>query len=230
MAVPAWLNQAILHYGYWVVLGAVLLETMGIPIPGETSLVAAAVFAGTGSPLRIGWVIAFAAAGAIIGDNIGFTIGRRGGYPLARRVLRALHIRESALDYARSYFQRYGDKTVFLGRFISILRAYVSLVAGVSQMPRRTFFAWNAAGGVAWALVYGLLGYFLGKNLPLLGRVLRALGIGGVVVVVVALAGVAAFWLFRRRRAQAAALQRIRAQRSGEETPDEVRASEDMVE
>jgi len=221
MNAPAWLDHAIAQYGYWVVLVAVLLETMGVPIPGETALVAAAVYAGTGSHLQIGWVIAFAAIGAITGDNIGFTIGRYGGYPLARRILHALHVRESALDYVRGYFQRYGDKTVFLGRFISILRAYVSLLAGVSQMRRRIFFAWNAAGGVAWALVYGLLGYFLGRNLPLLSRVLRALGIGGVVVAAVAVGGLVVFWLVRRRRAQAAALRRVRAEFPAEQAPGE---------
>lgn len=229
MAVPAWLDQAILQYGYWVVLGAVLLETMGVPLPGETTLVAAAVYAGTGSQLNIAWVIVFAAAGAILGDNIGFTIGRRGGYPLARRALRALRLRESALDYARDYFQRHGDKTVFIGRFISLLRAYVSLLAGVSQMPRRTFFAWNAAGGITWALVYGLLGYFLGKNLPLLGRVLRALGVGGVVVAGLAIVGAVVFWLIRRRRARAVALQRVRAAASSEDT-SEKRTTEDVTE
>ncbi len=230
MAVPAWLDQAILQYGYWVVLGTVLLETMGVPLPGETSLVAAAVYAGTGSPLNIVWVILFAAAGAITGDNLGFTIGRYGGYPLALRLLRTLRIREEALDYARGYFQRYGDKTVFMGRFISILRAYVSLLAGISQMPRRTFFAWNAAGGVTWAVIYGLLGYFLGKNLPLLGRVLHALGIGGVVVVALAFVGLVAFWLIRRRRARAAALQRGPAETPDAEAADETRATEDVTE
>lgn len=204
MAAPAWLNHAILLYGYWVVLVAVALETMGVPFPGETALLAAAAYAGTGEPLNIAWVIAFAAAGAILGDNIGFTVGRYGGYPLVRRILRLLHVRESALDYTRRYFERHGDKTVFIGRFFSLLRVTVAFLAGVNQMPRRIFFFWNAAGGVVWALVYGLLGYFLGRNLPLLNRALNTLGIGGVVVVVAFFGGLLALWLIRRRRAQPA--------------------------
>ncbi len=205
MTAPAWLDQAILTYGYWIVLVAVALESMGVPFPGETTLLAAAVYAGAGASLEIGWVIAFAAAGAIIGDNLGFAIGWYGGYPLARRTLRALHVRESALDYTRAYFQRHGDKTVFIGRFVAVLRATVAFLAGVNRMPRRTFFIWNAAGGVVWALVYGLLGYFLGKNLPLLDQVTQALGVGGVVVIIAFISGLVALWLIRRRTARATA-------------------------
>ncbi len=202
MTAPAWLDQAILMYGYWVVLVAVALETMGVPFPGETSLLAAAIYAGTGKPLNIFWVIAFAAVGAIIGDNVGFTVGRYGGYPLVRRILRVLHVRESALDYSRRYFERHGDKTVFVGRFFSVLRVTVAFLAGVNQMPRRVFFFWNAAGGIVWALVYGLLGYFLGRNLPLLDRVIRALGIGGGVLLGAFVVALAVLWFIRRRRAR----------------------------
>lgn len=206
MTVPLWLDHAILTYGYWFVLVAVSLETMGVPFPGETTLLAAAIYAGTGKPLNIALVILFAAAGAIIGDNVGFTVGRYGGYPLVRRILRLLHVRESALDYTQRFFERHGDKTVFLGRFISILRATVAFLAGVSQMRRRVFFVWNAAGGICWATLYGLLGFFLGRNLPLLRRVIDVLGIGGVVVVVVAVVGALIFWFIRRRQQEAAAL------------------------
>ena len=209
MTAPAWLDQAILSYGYWVVLVAVALETMGVPFPGETTLLAAAVYAGTGSPLNIGWVIAFAAAGAIIGDNIGFSVGWYGGYPLARRILRLLHVRESALDYTRHYFARHGDKTVFVGRFFSALRVTVAFLAGVNHMPRRVFFAWNAAGGIVWALVYGLLGYFLGRNLPLLARVTQALGIGGAVVFGAFVAGLIALWVIHRRHEARAAEENV---------------------
>lgn len=232
MTAPAWLDQAILMYGYWVVLVAVSLETMGIPFPGETSLLAAAIYAGSGKPLNIGWVIAFAAAGAIIGDNVGFTIGRYGGYPLVRRILRTLRMRESALDYTRRYFDRHGDKTVFIGRFVALLRATVAFLAGLNQMPRRTFFVWNAAGGITWALVYGLLGYFLGRNLPLLDRVLRVLGIGGVVVAVAFVVGLVALWVIQRRRAERRALLAAASPADAEaaEAPDETHMTEDVAE
>ena len=231
MTAPAWLDQAILSYGYWVVLVAVALETMGVPFPGETTLLAAAVYAGTGSPLNIAWVIAFAAAGAIIGDNIGFSVGWYGGYPLARRILRLLHVRESALDYTRHYFARHGDKTVFVGRFFSLLRVTVAFLAGVNHMPRRVFFVWNATGGIVWALVYGLLGYFLGRNLPLLARVTQALGIGGAVVVAAFIAGLIALWLIHRRHEAQAAEEPVT---EGETEPvtegETARETEDVAE
>lgn len=229
MTAPAWLDQAILTYGYWVVLVAVALETMGVPFPGETALLAAAVYAGTGRPLNIGWVIAFAAVGAIIGDNVGYTVGWYGGYPLVRRILRALHVRESALDYTRRYFERHGDKTVFVGRFFSVLRVTVAFLAGVNRMPRRTFFFWNAAGGIVWALVYGLLGYFLGRNLPLLDRVTQALGVGGAVAIGAFIVGLIAFWLIRRRREAQVAAQ-APADKNADETADETRGAEDATE
>lgn len=199
MTAPAWLDHAILTYGYWMVLLMVALESMGVPLPGETTLVAAAVYAGTDKPLSIAWVIAFAAAGAILGDNIGFTIGWYGGFPLVRRILRLLHVREGTLDYARRFFERHGDKTVFLGRFFALLRTTVAFLAGVNHMPRRAFTIWNALGGVVWALIYGLLGYFLGKNLPLLGRVLSALGIIGALAIVIFIGALVALWIMRRR-------------------------------
>jgi membrane protein DedA with SNARE-associated domain len=212
MSAPAWLDHLILTYGYWVVLVAVSLESMGVPFPGETTLLAAAVYAGTGKPLAIAWVIVFAAAGAIIGDNIGFTIGWFGGYPLARRILRLLRVREDTLDYARRFFERHGDKTVFLGRFFSLLRATVALLAGVNHMPRRTFFVWNGLGGSVWALLFGLLGYFLGRNIPLLDRVLRALGLAGLLAVVAFVGGLIVLWFIRRRRNEQAARAAIAAE------------------
>ncbi|MGH2502602.1 MAG: DedA family protein [Ktedonobacterales bacterium] len=212
MSAPPWLDHLILTYGYWVVLVAVSLESMGVPFPGESTLLAAAVYAGTGKPLAIAWVIAFAAAGAIIGDNIGFTIGWFGGYPLARRILRLLRVREDALDYARRFFARHGDKTVFLGRFFSLLRATVALLAGVNHMPRRTFFVWNGLGGSVWALLFGLLGYFLGRNIPLLDRVTSALGLAGLLAVVAFFGGLIVLWFIRRHRDEQAARAAIAAE------------------
>ena len=203
MELPTWLAQGINTYGYWVVLLAVAIESMGIPFPGETALVAAAVYASTQHTLSIPLVIVAAAAGAILGDNAGYTIGRAGGYPLLRRLLRLLRIGEEKLLYTQRYFQKHGDKTVFFGRFIAVLRAWAAFLAGANHMPRRVFIVWNAAGGIVWATVYGLLGYILGDNLPLLGRILKGLGIFGFVAIGVIIAAAIAFWLFRRRREHA---------------------------
>lgn len=203
MSAPAWLDQAILTWGYWAVLIAVALETMGVPFPGETGLLAAAIYAGTGRPLNIALVIVAASAGAILGDNTGYTAGYFGGYPLARRILRILRVKESALTYTQDYFARHGDKTVFIGRFFALLRATVAFVAGVSHMPWRRFLVWNALGGIVWATVYGLLGYLLGRNLSLLSEVVQVIGEGGTALLVAAVAALIIFLIIRRRRAEA---------------------------
>jgi len=209
MAVPAWLDHAILIYGYWVILVAVALETMGVPFPGETSLLAGAVYAGTGGRLNIVLVIVAAAAGAIIGDNVGYSVGRYGGYPLLRRILRFFHLEtrgEKTLAYAQRFFERHGDKTVFFGRFFSLLRAWTAFFAGVNRMPWPRFLVWNAAGGIVWAIAYGLLGYFLGSNVSALNTVLSVLGVGGAVaigLVIVAIIGVVIWQLRRAARERA---------------------------
>lgn len=201
LQIPTWLDQAILVHGYWIVLVAVALESTGIPFPGETALIAGAVYAGTGRPLNIVGVIVAAAIGAILGDNIGYAIGHYGGYPLIRRFGHLIRLDERKLEAAQRYFARHGDKTVFFGRFISILRTWVAFLAGVNRMPWPRFVFWNASGGIVWATIYGVLGYVLGRNLPLLGRVLHVLGVGGVVAAILAVAvGIGYYW-WRRRRA-----------------------------
>jgi membrane protein DedA with SNARE-associated domain len=204
MDLPLWLTHAIEIFGYLLVFLAVAIESMGIPFPGETTLIAAAIYAGTGRGLNIVLVIAAAAGGAIGGDNLGYSIGRYGGYPLARKLLRAVHLKETALDTTQRYFERHGSKTVFIGRFFAILRCWAAFLAGVNKMTWRTFLLWNAVGGIIWATLYGTLGFVLGNNLPLLGRVLSALGILGAVIVAVAIAALLIGWLMRRRRAEGA--------------------------
>ncbi|MFI5272152.1 MAG: DedA family protein [Ktedonobacterales bacterium] len=203
MAIPIWLQHDIELYGYWVVVIAVALESMGVPFPGETSLLAGAIYAGTTGRLSIVGVIAAAAAGAIIGDNIGFSVGHFGVYPLLRKLTRLLRIEDKSLHYTERFFQRHGDKTVFFGRFFSLLRTFVAFLAGVNRMPWRKFLFWNALGGIVWAILYGVLGYVLGHNLPLLGTVLRVLGTGGIVVLVVVVGGLVVLWIVRRKRLEA---------------------------
>ena len=185
-------------WGYLAVLLVVALESSGIPLPGETMLVTGAVYAGAGH-LWIAGVIAAAAAGAVIGDNAGYLAGRYGGRRLVERYGKYVRIRPQHLQKAESFFDRYGDRTVFFGRFIAVLRAWAAFLAGTNRMHWPRFFVFNAAGGITWALLYGLLGYELGNNLPLLHRVERVLGIGGVAIAV--LAAIVLFVLWRRRRA-----------------------------
>lgn len=189
----------LLHtYGYPLVGLFVGIESSGIPFPGETMLVTAAVYAGTGH-LSILWVIVAGAVGAIVGDNLGFTVGRTGGRPLVLRYGRYVRVKPEHLERAERFFEVHGDKTVFLGRFVAVLRAWAALLAGINRMPWSKFLVYNAAGGIVWATIYGLLGYTLGHNLPLLDKVLRILGTAGVVGAV--LVAVIAYIVWKRRNA-----------------------------
>jgi membrane protein DedA with SNARE-associated domain len=216
MQTPSWIAHGLQTYGYWIIFVAVGLESMGVPFPGETALLAGAIYAGVTHQLSIPLVIAAAAAGAILGDNIGFAIGYRGGYPLIQRIGGVLHLDLSGLRYTQGFFVRHGDKTVFVGRFFSILRTYVALFAGINRMRWRTFLIFNAAGGITWALLYGLLGYFLG-NSPALPTILHILGTGGLVLLVAVVIGVAVLLVLRRRRIEAV-LRRDAQGDKGEQT------------
>jgi membrane protein DedA with SNARE-associated domain/membrane-associated phospholipid phosphatase len=157
------------NYGYGFLFLVVALESLGIPLPGETALVTAAAFAARGH-LSIYRVVATAAIAAIIGDNGGYWIGRIGGIRLVRRYGRILHIDDAEIERARVFFERYGAKTVFIGRFIALLRTWAAVLAGISSMPYGVFMLYNALGGIVWAILFGTLGYLFGRNLPQLER------------------------------------------------------------
>jgi membrane protein DedA with SNARE-associated domain len=151
------------NYGYEAVFVLVGLESIGIPIPGETALITAALYAATTHRLEIGIVIAAATAGAIIGDNIGFTLGRWGGYALLRRYGKYIRVDERRLKIGRYIFQEQGGKVVFIGRFIAVLRTYAAFLAGTNRMQWRRFLVFNAAGGITWACAVGLAYYYIGS-------------------------------------------------------------------
>ena len=146
-------------FGYLAVFALVGAESLGIPLPGETMLITAGVYAGSTHGLSIVGVIGAAIAGAIIGDNIGYLIGYKGGLPFLRRYGRYVRLNESRLRIARYLFTKYGGRVVFFGRFISIMRTYAAFFAGTSHMQWRRFFAINAAGGIAWSVAFGLAAY-----------------------------------------------------------------------
>jgi membrane protein DedA with SNARE-associated domain len=180
-------------YGYWAVFVIVGLESVGVPMPGETTLIAAAIYAGATHRLSIGLVIVAAMAGAILGDNVGYTIGHWGGYRILVRYGRYVRLDEAKVKLARYIFLKHGSKVVFFGRFVSVLRTYAAFLAGTARMPWWRFFAFNAAGGIVWSLIYGLGAYLLGQQLQHLTRTADvALGIGAVV-------GVVAFLVFLAR-------------------------------
>jgi membrane protein DedA with SNARE-associated domain len=169
------------------------IESMGIPSPGETALVLAAVQASQGH-LQIWLVIVIGSASAIIGDNIGYLIARRGGRELLERPGPFYKRRVLIIAAGERFFDKHGSKAVFLGRWIAIMRVAAAWMAGLSEMPFRTFFFWNALGGITWATVVSLVGYKAGKGAAdLIGRfgVYAAIAIGVVIVV--------GFFVLRRR-------------------------------
>jgi membrane protein DedA with SNARE-associated domain len=152
-------------YGYLAVLVFVGIESIGIPFPGETMLLIAAIYAGTTHRLFIAFVIVAAACGAILGDNIGFWIGREGGYRLVRRYGHYIGLDERKLKLGLYLFRQHGGKVVFFGRFVAVLRAFAAFLAGTNRMPWPRFFLFNALGAIVWASLYGTGGYLLGNNI-----------------------------------------------------------------
>ncbi|MBV8196450.1 MAG: DedA family protein [Candidatus Dormibacteraeota bacterium] len=159
--------------GYVAVALFVGVESLGVPFPGETMLITASVFAGGTHQLSIAGVIAAAAAGAIVGNLIGFGIGWFGGYALLRRFGRFIRLDESSLKVGRYIFQRQGAKVVFFGRFVAILRTYAAFLAGVNRMDPRRFAVFSVAGGVCWAALWGVVAYVLGAEISRVGTALE---------------------------------------------------------
>ncbi len=151
------------HHGLSLMFAVVMIESFGIPLPGETALIAFGVLAAAGH-YSIGSVIAIAAAGAIVGDNLGYwLIGRLGGRALFRRWRWLSAYADRVLPRAEALMDRHGGKTVFLGRFVSVLRYTVAWIAGLSRMRWWRFLFWNAAGGITWATAVGLIAYYSGR-------------------------------------------------------------------
>jgi len=180
------LDSLLATYGYLAVFVFVGVESIGIPVPGETMLVTAAIYAGTTGRLSIFWVIVASSAGAIVGDNIGYVIGRTGGYRLVKRYGRYIRLEENRLRLGQYLFDKHGSKVVFFGRFVSVLRIFAAFLAGVNQMHWRRFLIFNAAGGIIWSTIYGIAAFLLGKQLlQLSGRVDFVLAVVGVAVIIV---------------------------------------------
>jgi len=179
---PGVIQRLLETYGYLAVLLLVGLESLGIPLPGETALLTAAAYAAAGH-LSIAGVIAAAAIGAMLGDAGAYWIGRTGGLALVRRYGQFFRVDETKLERAQQFFRRHGGKTVFFGRFVSLLRMLAALLAGVTRMPYGRFSLYNVTGGICWALLVGSLGYAFGRHLPQLEH---AIGQAGTLVVLLA--------------------------------------------
>jgi membrane protein DedA with SNARE-associated domain len=159
------LHELISTYGYGAVGAIVAMESMGLPAPGETILVSSAVYASTHHNLNIWGVIAFAAGGAILGDNVGYWLGRTFGYSLLLRYGRFILLSESRIKLGQYLFLRHGAKVVFIGRFVAVLRILAAFLAGVNRMEWQAFLIANTSGGILWAAIVGLGAYTFGAAL-----------------------------------------------------------------
>jgi membrane-associated protein len=182
---------------YAALFGLIALESMGVPLPGETALIAAGILAHQGR-LDIALVVSLAAAAAILGDNAGYLIGRKGGRWLLERPGPLLRHRKALLARGEPFFERHGAKAVFFGRWVSGLRIASAWLAGINRMHWPVFLFWNALGGVAWGLSIGILAYVLG---PTAEQLVRDSGLVGVAIVVLLLVGVLGWRWLRHRRA-----------------------------
>jgi membrane protein DedA with SNARE-associated domain len=187
------------NLGYPLLIVVVAMESLGVPLPGETAVIFAGLAASTGR-LAIVLVIVFASLAAIVGDNIGFQIGRRGGRALLERPGRFYAERQRVIALGDPFFERHGPKAVFFGRWITGLRVWASWLAGASAMPWRSFLLWNALGGIGWSTSVALAAYFGGKAVE---HILTQIGLYGLIVAaVLAVIAGAIYWRHRRARSK----------------------------
>ena len=189
----AHIQPLVAQHGYWFVFVIVMLESAGIPLPGETSLVLASIYAGATGELNVSLVIACAAAGAITGDNIGFWVGRTWGTKFLLRYGKFIHLPEERLILGQYLFEKHGGKIVFFGRFFAFLRVLAALLAGANKYRWPPFLFFNAAGGIVWALVFGIGAFVFGDSIHRVSGPLGVIGLAGVVVV-----GFAIIYVVRR--------------------------------
>ena len=191
------------RYGYWVIFFGVMLENAGLPVPGETILLAAGFFAAQGH-FHLWEVMMIAAAGAVLGDNAGYSIGRKLGRAALERYGRYAGLTHSRVAHMDNFFSSHGDKTILAARFITGLRVFAALLAGSSRMPWRTFALYNFLGAVLWSFVIALVGFFFGRSWDLLEKWIKG---AGLIMLGIAVAAVITMALLRRRRQREADLK-----------------------
>lgn len=192
------------HFGYWAVLVLVMIEDFGIPVPGETALIAASVYAGAGrlNVVAVG-VIGFAAA--VFGDNIGFAIGHFGGRALVLRWGRYVRLTEERLDRAEAFFNRHGAWIITVARFIEVLRQANGIVAGITGMRWPRFLAFNALGAALWVGTWVSLGYLAGSHIGAIYHYITDYSYYVLIALAVLVTGYIAWRVLRRRRRAAPA-------------------------
>ncbi len=191
------LRNAVVHYGYWAVAAALLLENAGIPVPGETILLLASFLAYSQHELQLSWIIVVATVAATLGDNLGFIIGYYGGRPLLNRYQSVFRIRTQSLARGEALFARYGALTVFFARFVFGMRIITGPLAGVLRMPWRKFLLFNLLGAVLWVSAISSAGYLFGRHWGRLVRDVRRFDTAVVILVLLIM-----FFLWSRNRHQ----------------------------
>ena len=193
------IEHYMLIYGYWAVFFGVMLENAGLPVPGETILLVGGYFAAVHSnEFNLFRVMATAAIGAVVGDNIGFAIGHHYGRGFLLKIGRFFFLTPKRFEHMENFFERHGNKTILVARFITGLRVFAALLAGASRkMPWRVFLAYNVAGAFLWAIIITLLGYLFGQSLPLL---VKWVGRTGTILLIAIVVIAAVVWKIRRHR------------------------------
>ncbi len=197
----ATLQALVAQFGYAAIFVVIALESAGLPLPGEATLVSAAIYASTTQALSVPGVIAAAAAGAVVGDNLGFWIGRRFGIGLLLTYGGRIGLNASRLKIGRYLFDRYGAFIVVIGRFTALLRASAALLAGANHYSWPRFLLANGFGGVAWAILYGSAAAEFGRSIH---RFTHGAAVGLVAVVILAV--ICAAVALRRNEARLLAL------------------------
>ena len=192
-----YITHLIVTYGYIAIGCIIALESMGLPLPGESALVAAALYASHHHDQNIVGVVAAAAIGAIVGDNVGYWVGREFGYRLLLRYGAAIGLSTSKIKLGQYLFLRHGGKVVFFGRFVAVLRVLAALLAGVNRMEWHRFLFANAAGAILWAGAVGFAAYLFGRAILDVGK---PIGIGLVAICVAVI--IAAIWVVRSHEAE----------------------------
>jgi membrane protein DedA with SNARE-associated domain len=199
--VLASLAPVLTHGGYWAIGGLVLLEDFGIPVPGETVLIAGAVYAGAGRlNIFVVWLVAFVAA--VVGDNIGYVVGRAGGRPLALRYGRYVFLTPARLDKAEDFFTRHGGWIVIIARFVEGLRQANGIIAGISGMHWRKFLIFNALGAALWAGLWAALGDLAGQHIGTIYTEITRYSLYALIAAGIVVAALVARHVIRHRRAR----------------------------
>ena len=186
------------EYGYWAIFCGILLENMGIPMPGETVTLVGGFLAGS-QELNVWYVLGAATAGAIIGDSGGYALGYYGGWPLLVRIGQWLNLSEETLESVRDRFSQNADKAVLFGRFVALLRVFAGPLAGISRMPYPKFLLCNAIGAATWASAMVSLSYFLGRLVPLTLLMKWVAQFTGIALAVVATWVLVTWWIESRQ-------------------------------